>query len=190
MLYFFYHLYFKHETDKDEEGNSITNTYNIGYFSTKAKAENQIQVSRNLPGFRDHLIDCFKIEKLGVNFEVPIKDKSLVDFYVLSHEYYDGEYDRPITFPPFATKKEAMNKKKELEKIKPYCDHLDDFFLDKHCVDRDNGWPGGFRKIDEEDEAHANLFASGMIQQLDSPEAIDEAIAKEVAKIKVKGAPQ
>jgi len=153
MLHYFYYLHFEYEYGKSEEGNPLKNGFAIGYFSTRAKAETQIQFHKNLPGFCDHPLDCFKIEKYGVRFKTKVEDKSLVNIWELSHEYYDGVYDYPTILPPFSTEKEAIEKKEKLKKKKPFCDYPDEFFINEMEVDRYTGWTEGFRELDEEDEA-------------------------------------
>ena len=152
MLYYFYYLYFEYEVGKNKHGHIMSNEFDIGYFSTRAKAQEKIQFYKNLSGFKNHPLDCFKIKKLGVKFETKIKDKSLVDFFVLSHYYSDNDYfDYPTVFPPFATEKEAKEKMEKIKNEKPFCDYPDEFAINQFEVDRYTGWTEGFRELDDDE---------------------------------------
>jgi len=102
MIHYFYYLYFGYEIGKDKEGKVMKNILEIGFFSSKAKAEEQIHTHKDLPGFRDHPVDCFRIEKHGVRFLSKINDKSLIDLHVLFQEYFDGEFDHITFHQPYA----------------------------------------------------------------------------------------
>ncbi|MDR1939356.1 MAG: hypothetical protein LBQ40_00990 [Clostridiales bacterium] len=87
MLKYFYNLYFQYEITNDKSKNDLTSTFNIGYFSTNKKAKEIIELYREKPGFKEHDMDCFKIQKIGVNFVDDTKNKEGTILYELSHEF-------------------------------------------------------------------------------------------------------
>ena len=150
MIRYFYQLSFSYEVEKDREGNPVFSSFDLGYLSTKAKVMAKIEEYKNLPGFKDHPIDCFIIDKFGVSFDKDIKDKSSVVLYELWHEYEDEDgYERPSSWVGFKTKKEATEYMNRLKKRGIYKKYPNDFNIARIKIDADvMGWEEGFKSFD------------------------------------------
>lgn len=150
MLKYFYYLYFQYEVEKDAEGMPVHSTFNLGYYSTKKKAIDKIAKYKNLVGFKEHPITCFKIVKQGIQFDMEIEDKSLVEIHELSHEYEDEEgYDYPTIFGIYSTKEKAQLELDKQKMKSPYKNYPNNFFISTIKVDSEiTGWEEGFTSWD------------------------------------------
>jgi len=159
MLYYFYYLSCRDEHEIDGEDGLFVNTYDIGYFSTKAEAEKQIQVYKKLPGFCDLSVDCFKIKKYAVRFDDKVEDKGLVGLFIASYESYDGNNDYYEIFPPFSSEKKANEKIEEVKrKNETYKYQEEEYYVNEWRVNRDLCWTEGFRQLNEEDYAYREEY--------------------------------
>lgn len=150
MLKYFFHLFFQYEVEKDPQGEPVTSIFNLGYFSTKEKAKEKINEYKNIIGFKDYSIDCFKIKKYRVNFTSEIIDKGSVDVYELTHEYEDDEYDYYNFFGLYESEEEAEKAKLKLIKTRKFSKYPDGFYIAKWAVDRDFSWLEGFTSWDDD----------------------------------------
>lgn len=141
MIKFFYNLYFHYE---DENG--LGNTCNIGYFSTKKKAEKILEIYMKKPGFREYSNECFVIKKIGVNFSKAVNDKSKVVLYECGHDFFakTDEEDEWIVFGTYSTRILAEQEIEKQKCKKKYKNHITGFSISKWRVDRDLEWQEGF----------------------------------------------
>jgi len=152
MLYYFFNLSFGDEVGQNKKGEAMYSFFELGYYSTISKAKARISFYKNLPGFKDHPLDFFKIKKYGVKFKTTVEDKSKVDLFVLGHHYWDEDFfDYVVIFPPYATEIEAKEKMEKIKDKFPFCDYPEELTIVKHEVDRHVGWEEGFFYADLED---------------------------------------
>ena len=153
MIQYFYYLEFKYEVDKDKLNDSIFSTFSLGYFSSKKKALEKIEFYRNIVGFNKHPVDCFKIVKMGVQFENKIINKSIISLYELYHEYYveNEDYDVTNIVDLYESEKKAKAAIKKYVKVKPYKLYPDNFQIFAIEVDcKIDSWAEGFVSWDDE----------------------------------------
>ena len=121
--------------------------FDLGIFSSLGLAKKKISESRTQIGFRDHSIDNYEIIKFGVEFDNPIKNKSNVILYAITHEYADCDSGDSFwtIFDYCDTHKKAEEKTaflKEHSRIgKKYPDN---FEIVAKLVDNFNSWSEGF----------------------------------------------
>ncbi len=147
MIKYFYLVEFKY---LDE---NLESSFDLGVFSTKKKAEEKIEKSINLNGFKEHNINNFKIIKFGVNFDNNIKDKSNVILYCVTHEYEDETNEFTYCwniFDYFSTMEKANSKVEYLKKHsrigKKYPNNFD---VVEVKINNFNLWSKGFDKLNK-----------------------------------------
>lgn len=146
MLKFFFNLYFQYALDNETEKETITSTFNLGYYSSNKKANDAISIYKSKPGFCEHDLDCFKIQRFGVKFENDI-DKEQVDLFELSYEEENAEYDEWTLFGVFSTEKLAKEEQLKQQVKRRYKNNIDGFYINKWKVNICSSWQEGFDKI-------------------------------------------
>lgn len=105
MLKYFYKLYYEYSPEA-----GYMNQFDIGYFVTPKDARKAILQRKDKPGFKEHGVDGFKIQKVGVRFK-NFTDKQSVKFYELSCEKESKDepyYYEDTFFGLFETYEEAL----------------------------------------------------------------------------------
>lgn len=138
MRKYFYNVYFHYEREE------TSNSFNIGYFSSKEIAVKVVSDLKNAPGFCEYPLECFNIEKRGVEFETDI-DKSNCTIFVLTHEYtLDNVVDIVTEFGLYRSEQLAQVELEKQVKRNPYKNHKEGFSIACWKVDRDIQWKEGF----------------------------------------------
>ena len=143
MKKFYYLVFFSYKLEND-----LQDQFDLGVFSSKNNAKKKIEMSLDLPGFKDFPKENFTITKFAVNFEHTIQDKSKANIYCVYHEYEDekepGTYYWKI-FDYFSTKKEARKKVDYLRKhTKIGKKYPNNFEIKKELIDNYMSWSFGF----------------------------------------------
>ncbi len=147
MIKYFYLVEYNYLVNKDEESG-----FNLGIFSTKKKALEKIELSKNLPGFNKYGIENFSITKFGVNFDYDLKNKSNVSLFQIALEWNEDEEDISyyVIFGYYSNLKEANLEMKKLKKHSRIGKkHPNNFEINEMKVDNFNSWSEGFKGIDE-----------------------------------------
>jgi hypothetical protein len=148
MIKYFYNLYFEYDVTIDLSGEKPKGSFSIGYFSSNKKAEEIIAFYKDKPGFSQHPIECFKIQKTGVKFDHEIKNKTGIVLYELSHEFElkDGE-DEWTIFGVFNSEENAQKEQQKQTKKRKYSAFQSGFNISKWKVDIDLEWQEGFESF-------------------------------------------
>ena len=147
MLKFFFNLYFQYDNISVSEERQFS-TFNLGYFSTQKKAKDAILVYKDQPGFNKFTLNCFKIQKFGVNFSKKNIDKSQVELYELSYENVEIEGQSEWTlFGVYASWDLANVEKGKQQKKRKYRSHVEGFHIERWKVDVDLSWKEGFELV-------------------------------------------
>ena len=142
MLKYFYYLYFRYQTK--ENGQNSDHDFSLGYFSTRKKAKESINLYVDQPGFRDYGLDCYIIFKFRVRFDYKLEDKSGIVLYELSHEYEDEYFDYGKVFGLYQSKEAAQMELNKQKKKRSYSKYPDNFCIAKCKIDFNLGWREGF----------------------------------------------
>lgn len=147
MLKFFFNLYFQYALDSGTEKKPITSTFNLGYYSSKKETDDAISIYKSKPGFCEHDLGCFKVQKFGVRFETDV-DKEQVELFELSYEEENGEFDEWTVFGIFSTEKLAREEQLKQQVKRKYKNNFDNFYINKWKVNNRSSWQEGFDKIE------------------------------------------
>ena len=140
MLKYFYEVFFSYDGDDNS-----TNSFEIGYFSTPKKAREIIEILRFKQGFSEHNLGSFSVNKVGVNFDELINNKSGISLYVLSHIYEDEcGYDIWTTWGPFESMSKAIDERNIQMKKGMYKKFIQGFSVSEWKVDKTIEWLDGF----------------------------------------------
>lgn len=147
MIKYFYLVKFTYITNENFESN-----LDLGIFSSKRKANEKIELSKKLPGFKEYDFENFQIIKFGVDFEYDIKNKSNISLFCVTHEYEDEINDICFwnIFDYFSSIEKAKSKIEHLKKHsrvgKKYPNNFDIFEIK---VDNFNSWSEGFDELNK-----------------------------------------
>lgn len=147
MIKYFYLVKFKYISNENFE-----NYLDLGIFSTKKKALEKIELTKNLIGFNRFGLEKFDIIKFGVYFDYDINNKSNITLFCVTHEYNDEANEISLwnIFDYFSSLEKA-NLKVEYLKIhnrigKKYPNN---FEIIEVKVDNFNSWSEGFKELNE-----------------------------------------
>lgn len=146
MQKYFFNLYFQYELNSKKTGETLTSTFNLGYYSSYKKAIDAISFYKNKPGFCKHNLSCFKIQKFGVKFENDV-DKEQVDLFELTFEKDYGEYSEWTLFGVFSSEKSAREGQLKQQIKRKYKNNTDGFYIGKWKVNDISSWLEGFDNI-------------------------------------------
>lgn len=145
MFKFIYRVFHEYSDKKTEFGESLFNSIELGYFTSKKKVKYIIQKYKDLEGFRDHNEKCFKIKRFLLNIK---RDNNII--YELYHSYIDENgYEEYEYLGIFASKESAEKKRKKLIKSKEiFQKYVDGFDISEEILDSENIiWNEGFNRF-------------------------------------------
>lgn len=138
MTKVFYELCFIYENDVGKH------YFQIGYFSSKTKIAEAIDMLKNKPGF-SNFQEGFEWNQFEVQFSDYVVDGDEVVIYELSyekHNEYDGTDDF-IIFGIYSSHSSALNEQKRLSEMTIYADYVQNFCIAPKKVDNIE-WVEGF----------------------------------------------
>ena len=145
MRKYFYNLSFSYKTQDETE--KICSHFNIGYFSSKLKAQEVIGQLKGKPGFCEYPLDCFILRKQAVYFSRNVFSKEAVTLYNLTHEYMLEDYCLTnvwTDFGLFESREAAICELNKQSQKRPYKNYPNGFYIDEWHVNRDIQWQEGF----------------------------------------------
>lgn len=152
MFKFIYQLIHEYIECYGEQNQPLYQTKDMGYFSSEKDAKEVIEKYKNLKGFKDHNVNCFKIKKKKLELEgIKLFDNKII-FYELYHAYRDKNgYIESDYLGVYPTKQKAKKKIKELIKNeKIYKQYPKGFDISEELLDSENTiWNEGFDNWDE-----------------------------------------
>lgn len=144
-----YELLHRHvvEIADDEE---VCDTKLLGLFSTEEKCQEAIKHYTTQPGFEAYP-DCFEINVIEA--DVDEYNDEVGEFsetvYLLSHEWYDGEYDYITYIGYYSTREKAEKVLALFENNERFIEHQDGFDISVYNFD-EMMWEEGFCCEDDE----------------------------------------
>lgn len=142
MIKSIYRLLHEYSDKKNEQGEPLVHTIELGYFSSRKKVGEVIDKYKCLKGFRDYSVKCFKI-KIFFIF-VQRKPTKLFELY---HSYIDKSgYEEFKYLGVYASENKAEKKKyKLIKRYKVYREHPEGFEITEEFIDSENSiWSDGF----------------------------------------------
>ena len=148
MRRYFYWVDFSYITKNGDKSR-----FDLGVFSSLTKARNKIDMSADSCGFRDYPKSNFTIDKIGVDFDYEVTDKSNLTLYFVCHEYEPENEEVGVSYYSYwgyySTIKEAEER---IEYVKAHSrlgkKYPDCFEIIKVRVDNLNAWSEGFVELD------------------------------------------
>lgn len=143
MYKYIYQLTHEYISKYSEFNEPLLQQKELGYFSDIKTAKSIIEKYKNLKGFKDFEIECFKIGKKRLE----ITKKQNKYFYELYHCYIDGNgYEEYEYLGVFPTMEKANEKKRYLIKTKEkFSKHPNGFDISQESLDSENSiWNEGF----------------------------------------------
>ena len=147
MIKCIYRLLHEYSERTDENGEPLMHTIELGYFSTRKKVRDIINKYKNLKGFNEHDIKCFKVKKI-----ILMTKKLPKSVFELYHSYTDNlGYVEYQYLGAYISEKKANDKQlKLMRRNHIYREFSDGFEITEEFIDSDNTiWELGFDKLNE-----------------------------------------
>lgn len=143
MIYQLSHEYSERES---ESGEPLFHNIELGYYDSKKRVNEIILKYKNLKGFKEHSVKCFKIKK----WKVPLKEVRGNFLYELYHAYIaDDGYEEFNYLGVFPSLEVAEKKKLKLSKKRKFHNHVDGFEITQEILNEENViWNEGFDKLE------------------------------------------
>lgn len=147
MIAKIYRLLHEHSDRKTADGEPLIKTIELGYFSSIKKVREVIRQYKNLNGFKDYDVKCFKVKR----FYLLVQNRP-TSIFELYHSYIDASgYEEYKFFGVYLSEVKAKNKMAKLMKHNAiYRNNFDGFEVTEEVVDSENViWNQGFNSYEQ-----------------------------------------